>query len=146
MRERSTIPKDSFNGCEATGSGSQRPISSIFQEIGAHLTEIFRSEIQLARAEIRQDARQVAKASIVIGIGAILAAYGLGFLLLAAVYALGKQLPLWLSALVVGSGLALPGAIFLLVGRKRMKVASLTPDKTIQSLQENVTWLKKRTE
>jgi len=71
--------------------------------------------------------------------------YALGFVLLSAVYALGTGIPLWLSALIVGAGIGITAAIFLQVGRNRMKQANLKPDQTIRSLQENVTWLKNRT-
>jgi hypothetical protein len=51
--------------------------------------------------------------------------------------------PLWASALIVGIGMGLIATVFLFVGRRKMKLASLRPDETIESLQENVTWLKK---
>jgi hypothetical protein len=71
--------------------------------------------------------------------------YAFGFLLLAIVYALQETWPPWASALSVSFGVAIVAAMLLLMGRKRMKLASLRPDKTIQSLEDNVTWLKKQT-
>jgi hypothetical protein len=43
-------------------------------------------------------------------------------------------------------GVGMLAGLFLLIGRNKMNLASLRPDKTIQSLEENVTWLKKRKE
>jgi Putative Actinobacterial Holin-X, holin superfamily III len=48
--------------------------------------------------------------------------------------------------LIVGGVVAILAAIFFVIGQKKVKLGSLRPDKTIQSLQENVTWLKKQTE
>jgi Protein of unknown function (DUF1469). len=124
------------------GGGS---FSQILQEIVNHLTEIIRSEVRLLRAEVRQDLTQVAKASVFFVIGAVLAFYGLGFVLLGLVYALGSRMPLWLSAVIVGVGAAGIAGFFSGIGRRKIKQASLKPDKTIGSLQENVTSMKKQT-
>jgi uncharacterized membrane protein YqjE len=124
----------------------QRPISSIFQEIGTHLSEILRSEFQLARVELRQDFAEVAKASLWLVVGGVFAMYAFGLMLLSAVYGLGEVLPLWASALIIGTSMAFVAAVLLLIGRRKLKVTSLRPDKTLQTLQENVTWLKKQTE
>jgi hypothetical protein len=124
---------------------SRRPLSGIFQEIGSHLTEILRSEVRLARAEISQDVGQFAKASVLLVAGVVFALYAFGLFLLAAVYALEQTLPAWGAALIVGGGLGAVAAVVFLIGRKRVQQASLLPDKTIQSLQENVTWMKRQT-
>jgi hypothetical protein len=148
MRDKSKITKDSFaelEDMEVSSRSSRRPISGIFQEIATHLTEIFRSEVRLARTEIRQDVTDVARASVFLIVSAVCGLYAFGLFLLAIVYALQETWPPWASALSVGCGVGIVAATFLLIGRKKMKLASLRPDKTIQSLEENVTWLKKRT-
>jgi len=48
------------------------------------------------------------------------------------------------SALIVAVGVGVIAAIFLHVGRTKMKQIDLKPDNTIRSLQENVTWMKKQ--
>jgi hypothetical protein len=134
-----------FEDTRSSPRSSVRPIASILQEVLAQLTEIIRSEIRLASSEIRQDLTQAARAGLFLLVGAALAAYAFGFLLLGSVYALAKLAPLWASALIVGGGVGLIATAFLLVGRRKMKAASLRPDETIESLQENVTWLKRHT-
>jgi len=129
---------------EAPPSSKQRPITSILHEVGAHLTEILRSEVRLARVEVEHDAKKVAAAGAVLGIGAVLALYAVGFMLLGAVYAIAQTLTLWASSLIVGGGVGILAAILLILGRKKMRVASLRPDTTIESVQENVTWLKRQ--
>ena len=137
--------RDVFNETRASSKAGGGSFSQILQEIVNHGTEIIRSEVRLLRAEVRQDVTQVAKASVFFVIGAVLAFYGLGFVLLGLVYALGSTTPLWLSAVIVGIGAAVIAAVFLWVGRTKIKQASLKPDKTIRSIQENVTWMKKQT-
>lgn len=124
---------------------SVRPISAVFQEIIGHLTEIIRSEVRLARAELRQDAADVGRASVLLVIGGLMALYTFGLILLAAVYALNQAVAPWASALIVGGAVGIAAAVFLVIGRQKLKAANLRPEKTIQSLQENVTWMKNQT-
>jgi len=88
-------------------SGSARTFSAILQDIAGHLAEIVRSEIRLARVEMRQDFAQVARASAFLAAGAIFALYALGFVLLGVVYALATSIAPWLAAVIgrrCGSG------------------------------------------
>jgi apolipoprotein N-acyltransferase len=146
MKEGSHINKDQLDAFTGTGASSNqdRPFSRILQEMVAHLTEIIRSEIQLARTEVRADIAQVVRASVFVAIGAVFGLYALGFALLGVVYALATRVTPWLSALLVAVGVAVIAAIFLYVGRTKMKQVDLKPDNTIRSLQENVTWMKKQ--
>jgi uncharacterized membrane protein YqjE len=148
MKERSNINKDRFDDFGGTNASSQsgsRSISRILQEIVNHVAEIIRSEVRLVRTEVRQDITQVVKAGTLVVVGAVLVLYALGFILLGGAYALATVMPAWLSAVSLGIVVGIVATIFLLAGRTKMKRASLKPDETIQSLQENVTWIKKRT-
>lgn len=148
MKDRSNINNDEFDASDETRASSKsggRSFSQILQEIINHVTEIVRSELRLARVEVEEDVTQVTKASVFFVIGAVFAFQALGFVLLGLVYALGSSIPLWLSAVIVGAGAGVIAAILLSVGRTKIRLASLKPDKTIRSLQENVIWMKKQT-
>ena len=146
MKERLNINRetDVFGSTRTSSKSDDRPFSRIVQDVLAHLTEIVRSEVQLARTEVRADIAQVARAGVFVAIGAVFGLYALGFILLSVVHALETRLSPGLSALIVGIGVGVIAAIFLSVGRTKLKRADLKPDKTISSLQENVTWMKKR--
>jgi uncharacterized membrane protein YqjE len=136
---------DDSDDAPASSKSGGRPFSRIFQDIMSHVTEIIRSEVRLARVEVRDDLKQVSNAGVFLVIGAVFALYALGFILLGAVSALETTMAPWLAAVIVGVGAAVVALIFVQVGRTKLKQASLKPDKTIQSLQENVTWMKKQT-
>ena len=76
----------------------------------------------VSRAEITIEAKEAARASSVFAVGVILGLYCLGFLFLAAVYALSTVLPSWGAALIVFGGLLIIAAILMAVGRSRMKL------------------------
>ena len=128
----------------ATRSGD-RSIRQILQDIVNHVSDIIRSEVRLAKTEVRQDVAHFGKAGTWIGAAGVSALYAVGFILLSVVYALQEVMPSWLAALLVGVAVGIVAAILYLKGRKTLAQASLRPDKTIQTLEDNVTWFKKQT-
>jgi len=110
----------------------------------SHVSEIFRSELKLVRTEIRQDLQRVAKVSALLAAGAVLALYSIGLLLLAVVYALQTVVAAWLAAVIVGVSVAVLSAVLFLMGRSLAKKTNLRPEATIQSFEENLSWLKKQ--
>jgi hypothetical protein len=70
--------------------------------------------------------------------------YGLGFLFLAAVYGLAVVVPEWAAALIVGAVLCIIGVMVLSSGRAKLKTIDPIPDKTVQTLKENVQWAKEQ--
>src|SRR4030095_4303645 len=84
-----------------------RPLGEIFRDIISHIAEIVRAEIRLASYEFRQEIVDLKTAAICIAVAAVLVGYGVVFLLLSLVYALSTVWAPWLSALVVGAGVAI---------------------------------------
>jgi len=146
MKDKSNIKSEFDAAYERGASAAGRSLSQILQEVINHLTEIIRSEVRLAKVEVRDDVTQVSRAGVFLLVGAVFAFQALMFVLLGLVFALGSRMPLWLSAAVVGLGAGVVAIIVLRVGRARLKQARLKPEKTIRSLQENLTWMKKQTE
>ena len=125
---------------------SERPISRIVEDILRHVGEIIRSEIRLAQTEMKQDFQEVKHAGTYLITASVAGMFALGFLLLAAVYGLSTIMPPWLAAISVGVVLGIVGCVLLTKGLHLMKATSMTPDRTIQSLEDNVKWFKKRAE
>jgi uncharacterized membrane protein YqjE len=121
---------------------TQRSVPQVLQDIVGNLQEIIRSELRLAKTEIKEEAAKAAKPSATFGVGLVLGFYGMGFLLLAAVYGLSAVIAGWLAALLVGAFLAIVALALMSSGGKRLKQLNPTPEKTVQSLEENVKWAK----
>jgi hypothetical protein len=85
------------------------------------------------------------KAAGMLVAGAVLGIYALGILLLFAVYALAGPLPDWLAALIVGVVVAIIAAVLVKVGLDRVKSVNPAPDKTIDSVKEDIQWVKQQT-
>ena len=99
-----------------------RPFAEIFRDIVSHIAEIVRAEIRLATLELKDDVASLKMAAIAIAVGAILAGYGVVFILLSAVAALAVVWPPWLAALAVGLGVVVIGGIIIKVGINRLKL------------------------
>ncbi len=119
-----------------------RSVSELLQDVVANVQEMIRSEVLLAKTEIREEARRAAKAGQLLVGGLAVAFYALGFLLLFCVYVLATAIAAWAAALIVGIGLAVIAAVLLRVGIRRIKQVSPAPRKAIESVKENVRWAK----
>jgi uncharacterized membrane protein YqjE len=123
----------------------QRSVPEILQDIATNLTQIVRSEFRLAKSELKEGAEKAAGPGAVLGAGVVLGFYGLGFLLLAAAYALSSVMAGWLATLIVGGVLVVSAGILISAGGMKLKKISLTPEKTIRTLEEDVQWAKQQT-
>jgi hypothetical protein len=74
----------------------------------------------------------------------VLAFYGLGFLLLAAVYALSLVMAGWLATLIVGSVLVAAAGILIGAGSAKLRRVNLAPDRTMRTLEEDLQWAKQQ--
>jgi uncharacterized membrane protein YqjE len=123
----------------------QRSVPEILQDIATNLTQIVRAEFRLAKSELKEGTEKVAGPGAALGAGVVLGFYGLGFLLLAAVYALSLVMAGWMATLIVGGFLAVSAGILISAGGMKLKRISLTPEKTIRTLEEDVQWAKQQT-
>jgi membrane protein len=128
----------------ATPLQTQRSVSDVLQDIIGNLQQIVRDEFRLAKVEVEGKAHRAARPASILAAGAVLGLYGLGFLLLAAVYGLSLVIAPWLAALLVGAVLAIVAAILVSSGRTRLNKIDPVPEKTVQSMKENVQWTKEQ--
>jgi uncharacterized membrane protein YqjE len=122
----------------------QRSVPEILENIASNLTQLVQAEFRLAKSEVKEGAEKVAGPGATLGAGVALALYGLGFLLLAAVYALSLVVAGWLAALIVGGVLTVAAGVLIGAGSTKLKRVNLTPDKTIRTLEEDVQWAKQQ--
>jgi uncharacterized membrane protein YqjE len=120
----------------------QRTVPELLGNIVDNIQQIIRSEFRLAKAELQEKASRASKPAITLGAGFLFGLYGLGFLLLAAVYALSTIMAAGLAALSVGGVLALVSIVLVTSSANKLKTLNPAPEKTIQTLQENVQWAK----
>lgn len=121
-----------------------RSIAEVLQDIVANIQEIFRSECRLVKLEIQQQAVVASRSAVPLIIGVLLGLYALGFLLLAAVHALSIVVDPWLASLIVGAAVLAISLALISVGKNRLKQLKAVPEKTVESMKENMQWAKQQ--
>jgi len=124
---------------------NDRSAVDVLKDIVGNVQEIIRSEVRLAKAETRLEISKATSGSKTLAIGGVLGLYGGAFVLLAIVYALSLVVAAWLAALIVGLALAIPGALMISNGLTSLKRVNPAPEKTIETVKENVEWMKNQT-
>ena len=119
-----------------------RTMTEVLQDIVGNIQEIVRSEFRLAKVEIQEETSKAVSSSVPLLVGILLSLYALGFLLLAAVHGLATVVDPWLAALIVGVAVLVISMILVSVGRKRFKQVKVVPEKTVDTVKENVQWAK----
>ncbi len=117
-------------------------VGRLVSDLTKQASELVRAEVNLAQAEMSAKASHAGK-----GIGAFSAAGLLAFFaiaagLTAAILGLSIVLSPWLSALIVMVVLLLAAGIIALGGKKEIEQASPTPERTVESVKQDVGELK----
>jgi len=108
--------------------------------------QLVRREIDLAKREVSIEVDKVKQGAVALGIGAGLAVIGallLGHMLVYLVQTL-TGLSLWVSYLIVGAIFAIAGGLLLMQGIQRMKQVDPMPRETIESVKEDIQWIKEQ--
>lgn len=111
----------------------ERSLSVVLQDILGNVQEIIRSEVRLAKTELRDQASSAKAWARMLAAGAVTALFAILFLLLTLVHALADVMPMWVAALLVGVALAISAGVMLTAGLKSCK---LTPDRKENTVQE----------
>ncbi len=124
----------------------ERSLPELFGELAGELSVLVRQEIELAKTEVTQKARNVVKDIGFLVAGGVLAFAGLLVLLVALAVGLGQLgVPWWLAFLLVAVVVLAVGAFLARHGLKQLKQQDLTPTRTIESLKEDKEWAKAQT-
>ena len=123
----------------------QPSVGQLISDISDDLSKLMRQEVELAKAEVRQEAGKAARAAGMLG-GAGFAGYMTALLLtLALVAALSNVMDPGWAALIVAAGWAVIGAVLYVTGRQRLRTVSPVPRQTVDTLKEDAQWLKNPT-
>jgi uncharacterized membrane protein YqjE len=111
----------------------------LVQRLSTQLSELVRRELDLARAELTAKGKRAGAGAGLAGAGGVVALFGVGALIAAAIAGLATVVPVWLSALIVGVVLLLVAGVLALAGRGRLKQAAPpVPEQAVRGVQEDV--------
>lgn len=129
----------------ATPATGEPTVTELVSGIAEDAERLIRQQYQMLRAEIREDIRWTKSAIKYCGLGAVGALAGAFFLLVAAPLFLNWlfDLPPFAGWAIIGGALLVLGAIALYAGKRIFDRHNPLPDKTLNALEENLSWIAK---
>ena len=109
----------------------------------ADVGTLVRKELELAKAEVREEAKTTGKAAGMLGAAGLAAHFALLFVSLALAWGLTEIMPEGFAFLLVGILYAVAAAVLASQGKKRMQ-AVRPPENTIETVKEDVQWARAR--
>ena len=108
--------------------------------------DLVRSEVALAKAEVRQEVRRVSVGAGLLAGAALAAVMAVIFLMTTVALAIAVLLgwPVWSGFGLVTVLVALAAGVLGYIGRKRIRAARHMP-RTVDALKENIEWMRART-
>lgn len=125
-------------------NSSDNSTTSVMAGIIRDAQELFSQQLAMFRAEVREDFSKTKQAITPMACGVVTLFLGAILLSLMLVHLLDWAFPaltLWGAYGIVGGALTALGAGLYLAGKKRFETFNPLPDKTAQTVKENVQWL-----
>ncbi|HEY0811884.1 MAG TPA: phage holin family protein [Pseudonocardia sp.] len=116
------------------------PTGELVTRLANQVSALVRGELELARTELTAKGKRVGAGAGLAGAAGVIALYGLGALITAAIAALSLVWPVWLAALVIGVVVLIVAGGLALAGRSQIRRATpAAPEQTVQSVRDDVT-------
>lgn len=137
-----TSTQSNPTGTDPQGQTPERSIGQLVSDVSADAASILRSEIELAKVEIKSDLSHGVKGAGMFVGAAVLGAYGFGLLLLGLAWVVAIWLPVWAGLLILAGLLFLIAAVLGLIGKGQITKVQGKPVKTIDNAQQTVAAVK----
>jgi uncharacterized membrane protein YqjE len=126
-----------------TSSSSDVSTSELISRLTQQSTDLIRSELRLAQAEMTEKAKHAGVGAGLFGGAGVVALYGGGALVATIILALALVMPAWLAALIVTVVLFAVAGVVALMGKKQVSQATpAAPQHTIDSVKQDVDTIK----
>ena len=115
---------------------SDASVGELIGEVTRDLSTLMRQELELAKAEVKQEATKAAKAGGMLGAAGFAGYMVVLFASLAAWQGLAEVMPSGWAALIVTAVWAVAGAVLFALGRQRMREVNPKPERTVETVSE----------
>jgi len=124
---------------------AETSVGELIGNISNDLSQLFRQEVELAKAEVKQEAAKAGKAAGMLGAAAFAGYLTVVLLSFALVFALSNVMDPGWAALIVAVIWGIVGAVLYANGRKKLKAVDPVPRRTVDTIKEDAEWLKNPT-
>jgi membrane protein len=138
---------ETYTGSSMRGDGRsdlrERPAAELVRDLSTQVSTLVRQELELARVELAAKGKEAGIGAGMFGGAGIMALYGVGALVAAAIIALGTAVAPWLAAVIVGVVLLAVAGVVALMGKSRaQRAVPPAPEQTVESVKEDVRYTK----
>jgi hypothetical protein len=120
------------------------PVGTLISEIAQDLSTLMRQELELAKVETKREVTKAGKAGGMLGGAGFAGWMAVLFVSLALMFTLGALIPLGWAALIVAVIWGAVAAVLYTQGRKKMDEVNPVPEKTVETVKEDVRWVQNR--
>jgi len=132
-----------------TANGSQRAelreqgLGDLVRELSSQVSTLVHQEVELAKVELSEKGKKAGVGAGMLGGATIAALVFLGSLTAFLILVLDLAMPAWAAALIVTAAWAAVAAVLALRGREKLQeMGTPVPEKTVETVKEDVQWLK----
>jgi hypothetical protein len=120
-----------------------RSLGELFGELSSELTGLFNAHLELAKTELREEAKNAGRAAGMFGGAGIAAWFAVTLLSFAAAWGLAEVMAPGFAFLIVGLVWAVAAGVLAFIAKSKAQDIG-KPDDTIDSLKEDVEWARQR--
>jgi membrane protein len=126
-----------------TEERSDRSVGELVQELSQQTATLVRQEMRLAQVELQEKGKRAGIGAGMFGGAGLVALYGVGALIAAAILLIGTAMEPWIAALIVGAVLLAAAGLVALLGKKQVEQATPPkPERAIESVRQDVSRVK----
>jgi uncharacterized membrane protein YqjE len=123
-----------------------RGTGELVKQLSSQVSALVRQEVELAKAEVAEKGKKAGLGAGMFGGAGVAGLLMLGSLTAFLILVLALALPAWASALLVTVLWAAVAGVLALQGRAKLReMGKPVPEKTVETVKEDVQWLKNRT-
>jgi len=121
----------------------ERSLGTIFKDLTADLSTLFRSEIALLKLELKDTFAKLGGGAALFAAALFLGLIGLAFLFVTITLGLvALGVPAWLSALIVTVVLFVAAGVLALMGKKKFAAVEFVPTESIDQIKTDIDTIK----
>jgi uncharacterized membrane protein YqjE len=119
----------------------------LLKQFSEEATTLIRKEVELAKAEVAEKGRQAAKGAGMFGGAGLFGVTAFAALTAFLILVLAEAMDAWLAALIVAALYGAIAGVLALLGKQKVEEAAPPqPEQTIETLKEDVEWVKRQPE
>lgn len=123
-------------------TGDERSLGGLFRGLTEDLSTLVRSEIALAKLELKQAVTKLGGAGAMFAAALFFALCALAFLFVTLILVLALFMPAWVATLIVAVVLLISAVVLVLQGKKKLKGLSFVPATAIASVKTDIQTIK----